>query len=160
MRLKRFALGLAFAVAAFLDFSPDVVPHAIGQVTQCVVPPAGVTVRRTRYLNCTGQAGAGYAIDALRASDSVPGDVLTVQTDGSILAQTPTGGGGGGTDDQTAAEVPFDASALTGTLAALDDTSDVAAALTAIDAFTLGRRRRRVEHMGWADRNALGDHGQ
>ena len=48
------------------------------------------------------------------------------------------GGGGGGTDDQTAAEVSFDATGLTGTLDALPDSSNVAAALTAIDAFTLG----------------------
>ena len=53
-------------------------------------------------------------------------------------ARNPFGtGGGGGTDDQTAAEVSFDASGLTGTLDALPDASDVAAALTAVDDFDL-----------------------
>ena len=226
MRLKGFALGLAFALATFLDFSPNV-PPAFAQADQCINPPAGVSIRRTRYLNCPAQTGAGYAIDALRANGSLTGDVLTVQADGSIAAATPTGGsgsaisftdettelttaltgltftgdgvtctepnadevscavpaggastftgltdtpsaitaseclqanaagdalvsvdcatlGGGGTDDQTAAEVSFDATGLTGTLAALPDSSNVAAALTAIDGFTLGGRWRRL----------------
>ena len=71
---------------------------------------------------------------------------------------TRAAGGGGGTDDQTAAEVSFDASGLTGTLDALPDSSNVAAALTAIDGFTLGgggggtgTSEQRVESVSFAD---------
>ena len=74
-----------------------------------------------------------------------------------LVTQTG-GGGGGGTDDQTAAEVSFDATGLTGTLAALPDSSNVAAALTAIDGFTLGggggtpgTSEQRVESVTFAD---------
>ena len=75
-----------------------------------------------------------------------------------MLVTQTGGGGGGGTDDQTAAEVSFDATGLTGTLAALPDSSNVAAALTAIDGFTLGgggggtaTSEQRVESVTFAD---------
>ena len=93
MRLRGFFV-LAFALAAFLDFSPSVQPAG---AQQCLIPPPGVDgIRRTRFLNCAIPPGAGFAIDALRANDSTAGDVLTVQSDGSVLAETPTGGVGGG----------------------------------------------------------------
>ena len=95
MRLKGIFV-LAFALAAFLDFSPSV-PLAIAQTDICFTPPANVSIRRTRYLNCQAQDGAGYSAQAIRvAPDVVAGQVLTTDGLGGVAPADPVGGGGGG----------------------------------------------------------------
>ena len=95
MRLKGFALGLAFALAAVFDFPPIVQP-AFAQTGICLVPPAGVSLRRTRYVNCPAQDGAGYAAQGIRVAPSVvAGQVLTTDGLGGVAPADPTGGGGG-----------------------------------------------------------------
>ena len=92
-------------------------------------------------LSTTHFRGESIAENVTVDASAFSGNLSATDTDAQTAFATInalTLGSGGGTDDQTAAEVPFDASTLTGTLAALDDASNVAAALTAIDGFTLG----------------------
>ena len=82
-------------------------------------------------------ADDAVTVDKMNSGSADDGHVATADGSGGVAFEAPTGGGGGGgTDDQTAAEVPVDATGFTGNLATTDD--DVQTALDTIDALSLG----------------------
>ena len=82
----------------------------------------------------TASAASGAASAAQATADTNRDNLTDHAADGS--AHHTQGGGGGGTDDQTAAEVPVDATGFAGNLGATD--TDVQAALGTIDGLALG----------------------